>query len=299
VTVRTNCSHWMRRLTSRRRLPTTVRVALIKTLGAVVVASVGMLGPVSECTRNSNERALQLAQHTHQIEMDFLDKLISAEKLDKPLQKSFYRRDVLEYFNATLPEGNLKNFAKTELDKAKKLVSEIEKLQKEREAAVKNAAEATRKAEDAEASKVKAQEEANRMADEAGQNAKKAEEAEKKAKEAKEKAETAEKEAKEAQKETKRRVAEAEAKLAAISARVAEESVKGQQSEKADGGTEKLEAGTGGSCGQLDRDQGPATQTWLEPGPAARPLAGLFEPSTTHTMAEPTAKDLNRWLWCT
>jgi hypothetical protein len=107
---------------------------LIVAGASVVVAAVGLLGPLTteinkhmeleleakkvdaqlavEKEKNAGAIAIQKATLKHQTEMDFLGKLIDAQQLNAgEIQKNYYRRAVLRFFQATLDDGALRAWA--------------------------------------------------------------------------------------------------------------------------------------------------------------------------------------------
>jgi hypothetical protein len=127
----------MEPLTSEQGLK--FRIAVITAVGTVIVAVVGALGPLQvflhsraaerlESERQRHELALADAKRQHEVDMDFLAKLIDSERIINDEQKSFYRRDVLQFFDATLPPGPLKSLARDVLKETKEELKKFQDL---------------------------------------------------------------------------------------------------------------------------------------------------------------------------
>jgi len=141
-----------------------VTKTLIKAAATVIVAGLGLLGPLTtaivklqelrldeqkfalqlrvEQEKNKGAKEIQEATLRHQTEMDFLSKLIDLPGFQADLEKTtIYRRDVLKFFKSTLSNGALGAFAESELKAAEGELAELRGLKAASEEAQRAAAE--------------------------------------------------------------------------------------------------------------------------------------------------------------
>jgi hypothetical protein len=139
----------------RQELTKTVIVAS----ASVIVAAIGLLGPLTamitkryelaldekkfqaqlavEAEKNKGAKEIQDGTLKHQTEMDFLGRLIDPQGLQGgEIAGTFYRRDVLRFFQATLQAGPLHDLAQVELGAAEEKIRVFDRLQREKEAAL-------------------------------------------------------------------------------------------------------------------------------------------------------------------
>lgn len=127
-------------LSSEQRLR--LAIAGITVAGTVMVAIVGIAGPLmqyvadrskqeAEDKRLKQQISLEELKQKHSVDMDFLAKLIDAERIPSEESRTYFRRDVLRFFSATLENGALKKLAVSELIKAETRGREFESLRNE------------------------------------------------------------------------------------------------------------------------------------------------------------------------